>query len=75
MRGQTGLKNCKIAKNTYYKSRFKRIKHQNNLNQCEITGVTPQKHIELFTKWRKSLIVEHQYIICPRHQYENIKKV
>ena len=38
----------------------------NDFNQCEITGFPPYKKIELFTKWRKPLPVEHQDVISPR---------
>ena len=32
-----------------------------DLDQCETPVVPPQKQMELFKKWPKHLLVEHQY--------------
>ena len=46
MKGQTRLQHLvKFSKNAYYKSSFKKLKYINDLNQCEIPGVTAQKNI------------------------------
>ena len=58
----------KIAKNYFYKSRFKKLKSMNDLNHFEIPGVNPQKNEELFTNWHKHVPVKHQDVICPRPQ-------
>ena len=65
-KGQTRLQHLvKIAKKSYYKSCFKKLKYMNDLSQHEIPGLTPQKKIELLTNFRKHLMVEHQDATCP----------
>ena len=43
----------------------------NEMKQCTIPGMPPQKQIGIFTKGQKNLPTEHQYVTCTRHPEES----
>ena len=62
---------CKNPKKAYYKYCFKKINVMNEMKQCTIPGMPPQKQIGIFTKGQKHLPMEHQYVTCTRHPEES----
>ena len=66
MKGQTKSQHIVIIPGIIiYKYHLKKIKFMNDFKKLSISGVTSQDKVELFTKWQKDLLAEHQDVTCP----------
>ena len=64
-----------ITKNVYNIYCFKKLKSNNDFKKYAIPILIAHKQIELLTKWKKQLLLEHKYVTYPRTSEENLLKL